>query len=102
MKTTYDKRTGLLVLIPDDERDKKLIYHLMNCADLTQFTYYLEHKNISSTDITIDLGVPVDEYIDYNETESPLKLGDLFREIQIEVDRQNSSCAGRLIGFNRE
>ena len=106
MKTIIDNKTGILICIPENENDTNLIFHLVNCSELTRFTEYIEQTELCKP-ITEDLGLTVDQFDDYpgnpftstpisldtGETVStmPLRLRDGFREIAV-----------RPIGFNRD
>ena len=60
MKHLVDLEHGSLVLIPESAADRRLLFHLMNCSDLSQFTQYLEleQKNNPSP-VTTDLDVSI-------------------------------------------
>jgi hypothetical protein len=62
MNSHYQKETGILILIPTNELDKRLIYHLMNCADLSQFNKYLRHQALETYPMTVDIGIPYEQY----------------------------------------
>ena len=60
MKHLVDLEHGSLVLIPETDSDNRLLFHLMNCSDLSQFTRYLDVMNKRDiAPITTDLGVTV-------------------------------------------
>ena len=60
MKHLVNLENGSLVLIPETDSDNRLLFHLMNCSDLTQFTRYLDNiSNLDPLPITTDLGVSV-------------------------------------------
>ena len=60
MKHLIDLEYGSLVLIPETALDKRLLFHLMNCSDLSQFTQYVELEQKSNpSPMTTDLGVNV-------------------------------------------
>jgi hypothetical protein len=66
MKTTIDKVTGAVTFNPECELDRQLLFHLMDCADLTEFTMYLEnYPNIANFHTTVDLGVPAEDLLGY-------------------------------------
>mgnify|MGYP003609241137 CR=1 FL=1 len=58
---------GTLVLIPENGNDVRLLYHLMNCPDLSQFSEYLLKERTTgelNKHVTLDLGVPAED-LDY-------------------------------------
>ena len=68
MKVNINNVTGAIVLTPDNEPDKQLLYHLMNCSDLNRFNEYLDmYQRVHSTKITItsDIGVSADQLTFY-------------------------------------
>jgi len=72
MVTKIDNKTGAIVLLPESEPDKRLLYHLLNCADLSQFSEYIEYTGDQSA-ITTDIGVPapyITGYLDQTEERS--------------------------------
>ena len=72
MKHLVDQSTGSLILTPESEPDRLLLFHLMNCMDLSQFSEYLEvQQRINPAEITTDLGVTGHECIEY--TSEPIK-----------------------------
>ena len=100
MKHNINNITGELVLTPESAEDKLLLYHLMNCADLTRFSTYIEVNGV--TGVTRDLGIEYDQFSGYQltyETEQPLKLGSTVREIDIESGKPGSP--GRLLNRDR-
>ena len=55
---------GTLVLIPESGNDVRLLYHLMNCTDLSQFSEYLLKERTAgelNKHVTLDLGVPAED-----------------------------------------
>ena len=93
MRTLLDSVTGVLTLIPDSEPDRRLIGHLCNCSDLTEFSSYIElEQKIDPAKFTTDLGVSVDQlkqYAQQHDNRDSTKT----RKIGNTVN---------LIGFNRE
>jgi len=72
MRTLIDNDTGAIVLIPQSDGDKNLIFHLLDCSDLTRFSEYLalEQKH----PISSDLGCVVEEFAGYPAMDrSPLQ-----------------------------
>jgi hypothetical protein len=66
MKTLIDNKSGSIVLIPQSQADKNLIYHLLNCADISRFSEYMDMEQmIRPHTVTSDLGVPVEEFTGY-------------------------------------
>ena len=101
MKNFTDNKTGVLLLIPESDADRRILYHIMNCSDLSQFEQYLSCKHIEpGTEITYDLGVPVEHIHDYPVTES---TGEHIHDRISETEPLLSHCSPvRLIGFNRD
>ena len=114
MKTLIDNESGTLVFIPQSASDKNLLYHLLNCADITQFTEYLKaEQQLGAHAVTSDMGVSVEEFTGYPMTvgtdtrhdRSPLStmqpsnmmnvLPDFESEIQFDITKT-------LIGFSRD
>ena len=101
MKHLVDQSTGVLVLIPESEPDKRILYHLMNCIDLSNFTKYLELNMAQiAEDITTDLGVSASECVAYT-SEPVQRLTEKTIHGSLEITERAIS-PGRLIGFNRE
>ena len=92
MKHLVDQSTGVLVLIPETEADRKTLYHLMNCSNLTEFTGYLSTCEPAEIDITEDLGVSAKDCIKY--------ISEPVHRLPKITERAITS--GRLIGFNRD
>ena len=66
MKTIINKITGAVTLHPENDADLELLFHLMDCTDLSQFTNYLEtFDNVCHHSFTTDLGVSADELLEY-------------------------------------
>ena len=93
MRTLLDSVTGVLTLIPDSAPDRRLIGHLCNCSDLTEFSRYLEvEKMVGTGEFTTDLGVSVDQLKQYAQQHD-------------DRDSTKTRFTGNtvnLIGFNRE
>ena len=93
MRTLLDSETGVLTLIPDSAPDRRLIGHLCNCSDLTEFSRYLKlEQRIDPAKITTDLGVSVDQLKQYAQQHD-------------DRDSTKTRFTGNtvnLIGFNRE
>ena len=72
MMTHVSNISGEVILMPETIKDKLLLYHLMNCYDLTKFTEYLAAL-AEKPDMSIELGFDYKEfehYMDecYNDT----------------------------------
>ena len=66
MKHAIDNVTGVVVFIPENEQDRKALFHLMDCSDITEFSEYI--RNTGERDnITPDLGVTAREAYGYVE-----------------------------------
>lgn len=66
MKTTINKETGAITLHPENDADRELIFHLMDCTDLSQFTNYVEtFDNVSHHPFTTYLGVKKADLLSY-------------------------------------
>ena len=89
MRTILDNETGMIIMIPDSEPDHRLLGHLINFSDLTEFSTYIacEQRQQKHT-ITVDLGVSVDRINQYMSQQAARK--------------QNDTFTGNLIGFNRD
>ena len=100
MKHFIDVITGTIVFVPENTADRQLLFHLMNCSDLTRFPEYLEANSIPVDCMTPELGVPFSEYNGYLEGEqrdnSLIRLAE-----QITGGNTDSLSPGRLIGFGR-
>ena len=93
MKHLVDQSTGVIVLTPECDADRKILYHLINCSDLSQFSEYLEYQQkIDPAEITTDLGVPANR-CHYYMSEPVDRLPE---------QTEKAIQPGRLIGFNRE
>ena len=102
MKNMVDKETGVLVLIPERPADRLLLFHLMNCNDMCQFSEYIKYENAEN--MTLELGIPYDKFRGYlgdDETsriQIPVTVTDTDSVVNsTEKDINQMS----LIGFNR-
>lgn len=88
MRTLLDNSSGSTVFIPESDADTRLLYHLMNCVDLTQFSEYLSlETRYDNHPVTIDIGVPVE----------------LLDRYPVKDSRRTPSLPHpTIIGFNRE
>ena len=95
MRHMIDKITGIVTFIPETEADRKALFHLMDCSDITQFSEYIR-KTGEQDNITQDLGVTAREAYGYLEAED--------YETQVTeqlVNRQPEITGTALIGFDR-
>ena len=66
MRTLIDNSTGTTVFIPDTDTDRMLLYHIMNCTDMSLFSDYLALQQKSDNQpVTLDTGVSADMLADY-------------------------------------
>jgi len=101
MKHLINKTSGALTLVPESPEDKQLLFHLMDCSDLSQFTDYLEtFDNNSHNPFTVDLGVSADECIGYPAPCDPYDGG-----VKVWVNRlpyKQNERLQEMIGFHRD
>ena len=95
MKHVIDNKSGILVLIPETEGDRLLLFHLMNCGNMTRFTQYLETDVTEG--MTEDLGIEYHEFNGYLTACEPVP----FRPVEVAAQNSTETETGRLIGFNR-
>jgi len=101
MKHIICKTNGALTLVPESEEDKQLLFHLMDCSDLSQFTDYLEtFDNNSHNPFTVDLGISADECINYPAPCDPYDGGVKVWVNQLPY-KQNERLQ-EMIGFHRD
>ena len=94
MRHLIDKEVGVMTLLPESEADRMLLYHLMNCSDLREFSVYLKLSHSEYTPLTVDLNISVDEATSYLEEQQ--------EQHAHRTARQGTALeGGRLIGFNR-
>lgn len=103
MKHVVDVVSGIVVLIPESDSDRLILFHLMNCGDLSKFEQYL--KTDVTEGMTDDLGIEAYEFSGY------LTAGEErpFRGIEQMPRIQEAQARGtgdreqeaRLIGFER-
>ena len=101
MKSIVDNVTGTLVLIPESPADRLLLFHLMNCSDLSHFSDYIKYEN--TKDMTLDLGIPYRQFIGYLDNDETSSMSVPVTDITSEpglTERDIDRVA--LIGFNRE
>ena len=105
MITQINSITGAVTLTPTSDEDKQLLFHLMDCNDLSQFTNYLEtFDNVSHNPFTTDLGVSAAECIDYPAPCLPYDGGVKIWSTPLAY-RSNprlQEYSGEIIGFNRD
>lgn len=66
MLTNIDYTNGQVTFTPESHADRVLLVHLMNCADLREFSAYIEHaEKIVKEPMTSELGVPVSDVTRY-------------------------------------
>lgn len=94
MRTIVDSKTGILVLMPESKPDHRLIFHLINCSELSEFSRYLELEEQKDREITESLEVTGEQLLTYpskttwERTETALVDGTGFNRL-----------SGNLIGF---
>ena len=101
MKYIIEHHSGTVILTPDSPADRLLLFHLMNCSDISHFSEYIKYEN--TKDMTLDLGIPYRQftgYLDNDETSSmSVPVTDITSEPGL-TERDTDRVA--LIGFNRE
>jgi len=101
MRHLINKNNGALTLIPESHEDKQLLFHLMDCSDLSQFTDYLEtFDNNIHNQFTVDLAIPADELIGY-----PAPCGPYDGGVKVWVNRlpyKHNERLQEMIGFHRD
>ena len=109
MKHAIDKTNGSITLSPECHEDRVLLYHLMNCSDLSKFTEYLEYsdKITDSEPMTTDLGVnsnQIDTFPILTATREQIKNDEYSYHTvnRGESGKQSSLYTDSLIGFNRD
>ena len=102
MNIQINNVTGQLIITPESEPDKLLLYHLINCMDLTQFTGYLIHQSISEP-MTSDLGVTGEECIRYERQPVEWVTSSTGQTINQSTGSpvRDSLYTSSLIGFDR-
>ena len=98
MKHAIDNITGVIVFIPENKQDRKALFHIMDCSDLTKFTEYISTTG-EQDNITQDLGVTAREAYGYLEAEEYKTQVTEQREDRETVLPKRTETA--LIGFNR-
>ena len=100
MRHIIDKKTGQVTFIPDCQLDRQLLFHLMDCSDLSEFSMYVQNfPNITNCPMTADLGVPAEELIDYPCPGQPFSYKTDLPEMPV---RPVSLYTGDDIGFERK
>ena len=108
MKHFVDNITGVVVFIPENKQDRKALFHLMDCSDLTKFTEYISTTG-EQDNITQDLGVTAREAYGYLEAEEyETQVTEEYEtqvteeyETQVTEQHVNEITETALIGFNR-
>ena len=95
MRTIVDNETGALVMIPQSDKDHRLIFHLLNCSELSEFSRYLELENDKDKEITETLEIAGEQLLTYpsktqwqREDRTPVSL-----------NSRDSYVGGKIIGF---
>lgn len=66
MKNEINYTTGQVTFTPESHADRVLLMHLMNCADLREFSMYIEHaEKIVKEPMTSELGVSASDVTRY-------------------------------------
>ena len=99
MKNQICKVTGSVTFIPECELDRQLLFHLMDCEDLTHFSDYIQnYPNMANVGMTTDLGVPAEDILGYPCHTLPGTHG---TPLPWYPERPVSLYTGETIGFNR-
>ena len=98
MKSIVDNVTGTLVLIPESHPDRVLLFHLMNCSDMCQFSTYIKYEDPAV--MTIELGVPYDKFKNYLG-EDHINIPVIDKD-SVPDNTEKSINRATLIGFDRE
>lgn len=94
MRTIVDSKTGILVLMPESKPDHRLIFHLINCSELSEFSRYLELEEQKDREITESLEVTGEQLLTY-----PSKTTWERSEIAPVKGTGFNRLSGNLIGF---
>ena len=103
MIVTFNSETGSTTLLPERDEDNRLIFHLLNCNDLTKFSEYLARENTKQYPVTTDIGLPVEQFDDYpSRTEwETIPLSKNREQLQLGGKRQqplrSSECLYRPV-----
>ena len=101
MKHSICKISGTVTLVPESDADRQLLFHLMDCSDLSQFTNYLEtFDNNIHNQFTVDLGVSADELIGYPAPCDPYDGG--VKIWTNPLPYRSNPKLQEMIGFNRD
>lgn len=103
MKHVVGITSGIVVLIPESDSDRLLLFHLMNCGDFNRFEQYL--KTDVTEGMTEELGIEAHEFIGYLTAgeERPFRGIEQMPRIQEAQARETGDREqeARLIGFER-
>ena len=98
MKNEINYTTGQVTFKPESHADRVLLVHLMNCADLREFSLYIEHaEKIVKEPMTSELGVPASDIEHYPIITATVERVTDGREAYKTVNRLNVET--RQIGF---
>ena len=97
MRILIDNKTGAMTLIPECDEDNRLLFHLINCADLYEFSHYIRCETTDCQPMTNVLDVTEQQLNTY-----PSKTEWDRSETAVALEKQRSSLngiTGNLIGF---
>lgn len=95
MKTIVDNKSGMMMLVPENDKDHRLIFHLINCCELSEFSKYLERENDTDKEITESLDVDTDQLMAYPSKTQWQQVD----RTPVRLDNRDSSMDGKIIGF---
>ena len=76
MKHSISENDCSITLIPETEADKRLLYLLLDCSDLSLFSDYINLETSQpGLPMTTDLGVPLETILRYAESRKQLQSG---------------------------
>jgi hypothetical protein len=107
MRTLIDNESGAVVFIPDNDADRRILFHLLNCVDLKEFSTYLSlEQKVNKREVTCDLGVSADMLKDYplSTKYDPYpfvidRTGPLSRKIEDEIEFMNIPPDEELVPY---
>ena len=100
MKSIVDKETGVLILVPESPADRLLLFHLMNCSDMSHFSDYIKYEN--TKDMSLELNVPYDKFKNYLGEDHTDHINiPVIDKDTVPDNTEKSINRATLIGFDR-
>ncbi len=97
MRILIDNKTGTMTLIPECDEDNRLLFHLINCNDLYEFSHYIRCETTDSQPMTSDLDV-TEQQLNTYPSKTEWDRSETAREQRSSQDGVNR-ILGNLIGF---